>query len=93
MIANTKYYIVTERYVAKREFGDKIKDYIFSEGKWEETVWWKDNPENPDSVPFDGDDLCEMGDGIEEITEKQAMEIIVDLTLDFLKEKWAKDFA
>ena len=66
MESNTKYYIVSGKVVAKRVFGTEIKDYYFDDGKWEETEWRKDNPEDHDSVSFEGEDLCELGDEVKE---------------------------
>lgn len=86
---SVKYYAVGET-VIKREYRDRIHDYCFDSGKWEEIFYWKGDPNNP--IPVSVEELPDS-DFDNEISENTAMEIITDLTLVFLKEKWESDFA
>ena len=78
--------------VIKREFRDRIHDYCFDSGRWDEILYWKSDPNDPASVPVSVEEISDS-DWDNEISENMAMEIITDQTLAFLKEKWKSDFA
>ncbi len=93
------YYLIYGRVVAKRERESSLyKGYIFRDGKWTEDssnvvmdhLMGFDSSEPEDSPYRIGNTsvLFEM----DEITEDQAISLINQQLLDFLKKKWKSDF-
>lgn len=96
---NTTYYLIWERTVAKREQRDEFyDDYLFRNGSWikDENHVVMDHLvgydlSEPEDSPYrfgSTDVLMEM----DEISEEEAISIINQQVLSFLKTEWKDDF-
>ena len=90
----TTYYWIREVRLGKK---DENGYFLFEKNQWvkDEKNYILDklmgyDPCEPDDSPYKMDNLSIM-DEVEEITEERAKEIMNQMNIDFLKEKWKKD--
>ena len=94
VIRMTTYYWIREVRLGKK---DENGYFLFEKNQWvkDEKNYILDklmgyDPCEPDDSPYKMGNLSIM-DEVEEITEERAKEIMNQMTIDFLKEKWKKD--
>lgn len=95
----TRYYLMNTTVGRRIIEDDVICDNLFREGRWapdwmfilRRSLAFARLREEGKAVNSGWDDG--MGPGVRELTEREAMELITDQTMDFLIAKWKKEYA